>query len=129
MTIIIDDRKSFDCYEKLSPWLVIRIGLVSVTDRSKGIRMISAFVFLSMFITEERVLAYLQEEFHGTIQYLCLVSMDHPVTAQSSMSILYIQIVLLKAINKRIPFLFPVAGMSDRRQQLCGHIPYISFSY
>ena len=56
---------------------------------------------------------HIQNEFPGAIQYICISSPDQP---QTPYSLVYIQIILQKKINKRTYFLKAVAGLKELSQ-------------
>ena len=50
---------------------------------------------------------HIQREFHGSIQYICVASLNESHTLSP---VMYIQIILLKPVNKETYFLRTIAG-------------------
>lgn len=69
---------------------------------------------------EEQILQHLQLEFKTALHYVAIASVHEPST---SMSTIYIQIILHKAVSKHATFLHAVAGVY-RRTPLCRNTTY-----
>ncbi|CAF4001522.1 unnamed protein product [Rotaria magnacalcarata] len=59
-------------------------------------------------MTKENIMKHIQNEFDELIQYICVSSQDE---SQAPYTLVYIQIILQKTINKKTYFLKAVAGM------------------